>query len=675
MKRRIVVTSALPYANGPLHFGHLLEAIQTDIWVRWKKLNGNECYYICADDAHGTPIMLAAEKENKTPEAYVADIRASRLADFGEFHVDFDNYHTTHSEENQHVVELIFDALQKKGDIVTKDIEQLFDPKKQLFLPDRFVKGECPKCGAADQYGDSCEACSATYSPTELKNPRSALSDATPELKSSKHYFFTLPNYETFLRTWMKQDTVPTPIANKLNEWFSSGLMPWDISRDAPYFGIRIPGETNKYFYVWLDAPAGYLASFLHFCKNHPELELTLDTLTHPNSTIELCHFIGKDITYFHALFWPALLHGAGLRTPNKIYVHGFLTINGQKMSKSRGTFITARQYLEHLNPEYLRYYFASKLNASIEDIDFNFDDFRQRVNADLIGKFVNIASRAAGFIEKHFDGFLSDADANSELTQTIASAFQDIDALYDAREYGQAMRAVMQLADRINQFFDAEKPWANIKQETQRSHVHAVCSTVLSCFRMLAFYLKPVLPITVAHIETFFKIAPLTAENYQASLAKHAINAYQPLLTRVDLTMTDAIQPTQTNTTDMPVEKKSATPVDQIEKPLISIDDFSKIDLRIARIIHAEEVPEAEKLLRLTVEVGGKERQLFAGIKGHVDPQKLIGQLTVIVANLAPRKMRFGISEGMLIVASDANTGLFLLHPEDGATSGMQVK
>jgi len=681
-KRKILVTHALPYANGSLHLGHMIESIQTDIWVRFQKMRGNETIFICGSDSHGTPIMIQAEKLGVTPEKMIADIRAEHQKDFADFAIEFDNYHTTHSDENRELVERIYNRHLQAGNIDKRTIKQLFDPIKNIFLPDRFIKGECPRCSAKDQYGDSCEICGATYSPIELKNPYSTLSGALPVEKESEHYFFKLENFETFLREWTQGGHLQEQVTNKLNEWFEAGLRDWDISRDKPYFGFLIPGETEKYFYVWLDAPIGYIASFKNLCERRKDLDF--DDYWAKTSQAELYHFIGKDITYFHALFWPALLQGAQFRTPTSIFVHGFLTVDGQKMSKSRGTFIKARTYLNHLNPEYIRYYFAAKLNSRSEDIDVSFDDFVQRINADLVGKFVNIASRCAGFLTKSFDGMLASECKDTGLFYSFSQAGDDIAEKWEKLEYNNAIRLIMALADRANQYIDEKKPWALAKDPAKAQEVQDVCSMGINLFRVLMIYLKPVLPQTAERVEKFLRVAPLTWQDKDNLLLNHRIEEYQPLINRIDPKQIEAMkmdaqqdikdsQPTVTATTTT-----TAAPAVNPEVPkaeTISIDDFAKIDLRVAKILSAESVEGADKLLHLKVDVGSEERQIFAGIKSAFQPEALIGKHIVIVANLAPRKMRFGMSEGMMIVAGDGNGDLFLVSPAEGAKPGMKVK
>jgi methionyl-tRNA synthetase len=695
--RKILVTSALPYANGSIHLGHLVEYIQTDIWVRFQKMCGHTVHYVCADDTHGTPIMLRAEKEDVTPEALIDAVHKEHSADFKEFLVEFDNYYSTNSVENKLLSQGIYKKLKVNGKIASKTIEQFYDPVKNMFLPDRFIKGECPKCHAKDQYGDSCEVCGATYNPTELINAYSAVSGAAPVRKETEHYFFKLSECEDFLKTWTRSESIkgkPTlqpEAANKMGEWFASGLNDWDISRDAPYFGFEIPDAPGKYFYVWLDAPIGYMASFKNLCSKNG---LDFDEYWKQDSTTELYHFIGKDILYFHALFWPATLEYSGYRTPTQIFAHGFLTVNGEKMSKSRGTFITARSYLDHIkNPEYLRYYYAAKLNNSMEDIDLSLEDFVARVNSDLVGKYINIASRTAGFINKKFNGELKLSSKNNVIEE-IKAAAETIKESFASREYSKALREIMALTDKANGFVADKAPWVMAKTEGQDSELQQVCSDALEMFRLLTLYLKPVLPKLAAEIEQFLNIAPLTYAHIDAPLSKN-IGEYTHLITRIDPkaieAMTEANKENLTATSTVkPAVIKTASPAAapilasgaSEEGTYISIDDFMKVDLRIANIVNAEHVEGAEKLLKLTLDIGeaaddGKPitRQVFAGIKSAYDPATLIGRNTVMVANLAPRKMKFGMSEGMVLAASDENGGPFILSPDSGAQPGMRVK
>ncbi|MCP5424739.1 MAG: methionine--tRNA ligase [Gammaproteobacteria bacterium] len=669
--RSILVTSALPYANGPIHLGHLVEYIQTDVWVRFQKLRGHRCYYVCADDAHGTPIMLRAQQEGLPPEQLIERIGAEHRADFNDFLIGFDNYYSTHSPENRYFAELIYRRLQEAGSIVQRVITQAYDPVKEIFLPDRFIKGECPRCGTPDQYGDSCENCGSTYSPTDLKNPRSVLSGATPVVKESLHYFFKLGDFEDMLKTWIANGHVQEQMANKLEEWFRAGLQEWDISRDAPYWGFEIPDAPGKYFYVWLDAPIGYMASFQNYCDR---VGLEFDEFWRYYSEAELYHFIGKDIAYFHTLFWPAMLEGAGFRRPTGVFCHGFLTVDGQKMSKSRGTYIKARTYLDHLRPEYLRYYIATKLNDRIDDLDLNLEDFQQRVNSDLVGKLVNIASRCAGFISKRFAGRLAQSLAEPVLFGEFVTAAESIAAAYDGREFNRAMREIMALADRANQYIDEKKPWVLVKQPEQVDEVQAVCSLGLNLFRVLMIYLKPVLPRLAEDVEAFLQIPALSWEALHQPLLDHDIAPFKPLLQRIESdqiqAMVDASKDNLQSTPSQPAGPLSANPI----AATITLDDFAKVDLRIARIEHAEAVAGADKLLKLTLDLGGERRTVFAGIKSAYDPAVLQGRLTVMVANLAPRKMRFGTSEGMVLAAGD-DQGIYLLAPDAGAQPGMRIK
>ncbi len=678
-KRRILVTSALPYANGSIHLGHLVEYIQTDIWVRFQKSRGHHCVYVCADDAHGTPIMLRAEQEGITPEALIERVEAEHQADFSEFLVGFDNYYSTHSPENRHYANLIYTRLRDAGHIATRTITQAFDPVKEMFLPDRFIKGECPRCGTPDQYGDSCESCGATYAPTDLKNPRSAISGAVPVEKESLHYFFRLGDFEPFLRSWVAEHIQPQ-MQNKLGEWFETGLQDWDISRDAPYWGFEIPDAPGKFFYVWLDAPIGYMASFQNYCDRTGE---SFDDYWGRESGAELYHFIGKDIAYFHTLFWPAELHGAGFRTPSAVFCHGFLTVNGQKMSKSRGTFIMARTYLRHLRPEYLRYYFATKLGSGIEDLDLNLEDFRQRVNSDLVGKVVNIASRCAGFIHKLFEGRLAATLPDPHTYGEFVAAGESIAEAYEAREFSRAMREVMQLADRANQYIDEQKPWVMAKDPLRAPEVQAVCTQGLNLFRVLVTWLAPVLPQMCEDARAFLNVETLDWHAVAGGpLVDHRIEPFKPLMQRVEPAQLEAVveeSREHLRATAGQAEAEPAAPPSPLEEnPIaaeIGIDEFAKIDLRVARIEKAEHVEGADKLLKLTLDLGGETRTVFAGIKSAYQPEQLTGRLTVMVANLAPRKMRFGVSEGMVLAAGPGGRELFVLAPDSGAQPGMRVK
>jgi methionyl-tRNA synthetase len=676
--RKILVTSALPYANGSIHLGHLVEYIQTDIWVRFQKMQGHTVHYVCADDTHGTPIMLRAEKEGITPEALIEAVHKEHSADFKEFLVEFDNYYSTNSEENKVLSQTIYKKLDANNKIAKKTIEQFYDPVKNMFLPDRFIKGECPKCHAKDQYGDSCEVCGATYNPTELINAYSAVSGAAPIRKETEHYFFKLSECEDFLKDWTRSGTLQGEAANKMGEWFESGLNDWDISRDAPYFGFEIPDAPGKYFYVWLDAPIGYMASFKNLCEKQG---LDFDEYWKQDSTTELYHFIGKDILYFHALFWPATLEYSGYRTPTQIFAHGFLTVNGEKMSKSRGTFITARSYLDHIkNPEYLRYYYAAKLNSSMEDIDLSLDDFVARVNSDLVGKYINIASRTAGFINKKFAGEVKLSSKNNVIDE-IKAAADSIKESFANREYSKALREIMALTDKANGFVAEKAPWVMAKDEARTAELQMVCSDALEMFRLLTLYLKPVLPKLATEIEQFLNVKPMLWEAISTPLAgQHQINEYAHLITRIDPKAIEAMtEANKENLTATPTTAPILAPKaveNTSNNEFISIDDFTKVDLRIAKIVNAEHVEGAEKLLKLTLDIGeATTRQVFAGIKSAYDPETLKGRLTVMVANLAPRKMKFGMSEGMVLAASDENGGPFILSPDSGAQAGMRVK
>jgi len=675
-KRRILVTSALPYANGPIHIGHMVEYIQTDIWARFQRLRGHECLYFCADDAHGTPIMLKAQQEGTTPELLIERFQAEHRRDFDDFLIGFDNYYSTHSDENRELAETIYTRLRDGGHIATRTIEQAYDEEAGMFLPDRFIKGECPRCGAADQYGDSCEVCGATYSPADLNSPVSVLSGKPPVTRSSEHHFFRLADFEDMLREWTRGGHIQPEIANKLDEWFTAGLQDWDISRDAPYWGFEIPDRPGKYFYVWLDAPIGYMASHRNWCTRHGE---DFDAFWDPDSDAEVYHFIGKDIAYFHTLFWPAMLHGADFRTPNGVYCHGFLTVDGQKMSKSRGTFIKARTYLEHFGPEYLRYYFAAKLGSGVEDIDLNLDDFIQRVNSDLVGKVVNIASRCAGFITKRFDGRLAAELPDPAMYREFVDAGEAIAAAYERREFGRAMREIMELADRANAWIAERKPWEAAREQGREAEVQAVCSQGLNLFRVLVAYLKPVLPRTAQHAEGFLQCEPLDWQVIADPLTDHVIDRFKPLMTRIEREAVDAML--DDSKADLAAASGRAAPQRERAGPpggepiaeTIQIDDFARVDLRVARIEAAEYVDGADKLLRLSLDLGGEKRTVFAGIRKAYEPADLEGRLTVMVANLQPRKMRFGTSEGMVLAAGDGE-GIHILSPDTGATPGMRV-
>lgn len=680
--RKILVTSALPYANGSIHLGHMLEYIQTDMWVRFQKHRGNQCIYVCADDAHGSAIMLRAEKEGITPEQLIANVQAEHSADFAEFLVDFDNFHSTHAEENRELSSQIYLKLRDAGHIATRSITQYFDPEKKMFLADRFIKGTCPKCGTEDQYGDNCEKCGATYAPTDLKDPKSAISGATPVLKDSQHFFFKLPDFQEMLQAWTRSGTLQDAVANKIAEWLDAGLQQWDISRDAPYFGFEIPDEPGKYFYVWLDAPIGYMASFKNLCNRTPALDF--DAFWGKDSTAELYHFIGKDIVNFHALFWPAMLEGAGFRKPTGINVHGYLTVNGQKMSKSRGTFIKARTYLDHLSPEYLRYYYAAKLSRGVDDLDLNLEDFVQKVNSDLVGKVVNIASRCAGFINKDNAGVLVAGNAAPELTEAFLAAAPSIAEAYEARDFARAMREIMGLADRANAWIADKAPWSLNKQEGKQDEVQAICALGINLFRQLVIFLKPVLPLLAADAEAFLNVAPLTWNDHATLLSNHQLNEFKPLMTRIDpvkvQAMTDAskedLTASQTDTGEAAAPQGNGELAKDPLSPEIEFDTFAAVDLRVALILKAEAVEGADKLLRLTLDIGDEQRNVLSGIKSaYPDPAKLEGRLTMMIANLKPRKMKFGISEGMVMAAGPGGEEIYLLSPDSGAKPGQRIK
>ena len=669
-KRQILVTNALPYANAALHLGHILEYTQTDVWVRFQKMRGHECYYVSADDAHGTAIMLKADEKGISAEQHIADMRTIHEADFKDFLIGVDNYHSTHSEENRVFSELIYNRLKANDHIAKRSITQAFDPEKKLFLADRYVKGTCPKCKTDDQYGDNCEACGATYSPVDLINPVSVISGATPIEKESVHYFFKLPEFTDFLKQWVNSGTVQKEVANKLGEWLDSGLQEWDISRDAPYFGFEIPDAPGKYFYVWLDAPIGYMASFKNLCEREA---IDFDHFWEKDSSTELYHFIGKDIVNFHALFWPAMLKSANYRTPTKVCVHGFVTVNGKKMSKSRGTFINARCYLDHLNPEYLRYYYASKLSGSVEDIDLNLEDFIQKVNSDLVGKVVNIASRCAKFVTNGNNGILSSTIENQALWNQVSGAKDSIANHYENRDFSKAIREIMSLADLANEYIAAKEPWKLNKDPDQQQKVQDICSLGINMFRVILTYLKPVLPSMAEAGETFLNDS-LTWESVNQPLVKHQINPFTPLMQRIEKERVDAM--VEASKQDLPKAIEPIISGPLADEPLadeISFDDFIKVDLRVALIVKAEHVEGADKLLQLTLDIGGETRQVFSGIKSSYDPQSLEGRLTVMVANLAPRKMRFGMSEGMVLAAADKK-GIYLLEPDSGAQPGQRV-
>ena len=677
--RKILVTCALPYANGSIHLGHMLEHIQADIWVRYQRLRGNTINFICADDAHGTPIMLKAQQMGITPEEMIAAVSKEHQADFAGFDISFDNYHSTHSDENRELASSIYLELKKNGFISSRTISQLFDPEKEMFLPDRFVKGTCPKCKSEDQYGDNCDACGETYSPTELINPRSAVSGATPVLKDSEHFFFDLPQFESMLKEWTRSGSLQSETANKMQEWFESGLQQWDISRDAPYFGFEIPGEKNKFFYVWLDAPIGYMGSFKNLCNKRDDLDFA--EYWNKDSSAELYHFIGKDIVYFHSLFWPAMLDGAGYRKPNNVFVHGYVTVNGAKMSKSKGTFVKASTYLKHLDPECLRYYYAAKLNSRIDDLDLNLEDFTQRVNADVVNKIVNLASRNAGFITKRFDGQLSAQFAEPALYQEFADAAQRIADLYETREFGRAIREITALADKANQYVDEKAPWVVAKEEGRDQDLQDICTVGINLFRVLMTYLKPVMPALAERTEAFLN-QELTWEGIATPLTGHAISKFKALFNRIDPKHVE--QMIESSKEEAAAEKAAieAAAPKTVETELdkdpiaaeIEFDDFAKVDLRVAKILSCEAVPKADKLLKFQLDIGGETRQVFSGIKAAYTPEELVGKYTVMVANLKPRKMKFGMSEGMILAAGPGGSELWILEPHEGAQPGMRI-
>ena len=672
-KRKILVTSALPYANGDLHLGHLMEAIQTDIWVRLQKLQGHDCIWVCADDAHGTAIMLSAETQDITPEDLIDRVNRKHQQDFADFLIEFDNFYTTHSEENRHFSESMYRAMDANGHIQRRSIKQMFDPEKKLFLADRYIVGICPKCRAEEQYGDNCEACGSTYSPSELISPRSAISGAIPIEKESEHFFFDLPKFKDMLKIWTRSGALQDSVSNKLSEWLDKDLHQWDISRDAPYFGFEIPNAPGKYFYVWVDAPIGYMASFKNYCDREG---LDFDSYWLPDSDAELYHFIGKDIINFHTLFWPAVLTSSGYRTPTAVFAHGFLTVDGTKMSKSRGTFVNARTYLDHLNPEYLRYYLAAKLSADIDDLDLNLEDFALRVNADLVGKVVNIASRCAGFIHNGFEGMLAEKTDNPDLIAGIQSIKVQVTEFLNSREYGKAIRLIMAQADKANQYINDKEPWVLAKKDKKASELQAICSTGINAFRLLICYLKPVLPALAEKAETFLNIDPLVWKDVDSVLTKHRINKFQPLITRVEISKITAM----INASKVHDESPVSPGAENHFEAEIPFEDFAKIDLRIAKIIEAEHVEGADKLLCLKLDLGpdseGKPilRQVFSGIKSAYQPHDLLGKLTVVVANLQARKMKFGISEGMILAAGPGEKDIWLLEPDSGATPGLRV-
>ncbi|MFZ7108710.1 methionine--tRNA ligase [Avibacterium avium] len=678
--RKILVTCALPYANGPIHLGHMLEHIQADIWVRFQRMRGNEIYFVCADDAHGTPIMLKADQMGIPPEQLIADVQQKHVEDFKGFNISFDNYYSTHSEENRELAESIYNKLKENGFIKSRTISQLFDPEKQMFLPDRFVKGTCPKCKSPDQYGDNCEVCSATYSPTELIDPRSTVSGATPVLKESEHFFFDLPSFEAMLKAWIRSGSLQQEVANKMQEWFEAGLQQWDISRDAPYFGFKIPGTENKYFYVWLDAPIGYMASFKNLCNRKGDIDF--DSFWNKDSQAELYHFIGKDIMYFHSLFWPAMLEGATLRKPDNIFVHGYVTVNGEKMSKSRGTFIQAATYLKHLDPEYLRYYYAAKLGNRIDDLDLNLEDFVQRVNTDVVNKLVNLASRNAGFIQKRFAGELAASLQDPVLFAEFTSQADQIAAYYENREFGKAIREIMALTDKANKYIDEKAPWVIAKEEGREQELQQVCSMGIELFRVLMGYLKPVLPQLAERAEAFLQ-TEITWDNLATPLLAHKIAPFKALFSRLDMKqieqMIEASKAENAQLNPQSSTEKSAVKNAADFEPFeetITIDDFAKLDLRVAKVLKCEAVPESNKLLKFILDLGVEQRQVFSGIKAAYNkPEDLEGRMVIMVANLAPRKMKFGMSEGMILSAGTGGADLFLLDVDSGAKAGARVK
>ncbi|CEO38678.1 methionine--tRNA ligase [Photobacterium kishitanii] len=675
--RKILVTCALPYANGSIHLGHMLEHVQADIWVRYQRLRGNEVHFICADDAHGTPIMLKAQQMGMEPEQMIAEVSKEHQADFAGFDIDFSNYHSTHSPENRELASFVYTQLKDKGFITSRTISQLFDPEKEMFLPDRFVKGTCPKCKAEDQYGDNCDNCGETYSPTDLINPKSAVSGATPIMKDSEHFFFDLPQFEDMLKAWTKSGALQDETSNKMQEWFESGLQQWDISRDAPYFGFEIPGEPGKFFYVWLDAPIGYMGSFKNLCDKRDDLDF--DEFWNKDSSTELYHFIGKDIVYFHSLFWPAMLDGAGFRKPNNVFVHGYVTVNGAKMSKSKGTFIKAGTYLNHLDPECLRYYYAAKLNNRIDDLDLNLEDFTQRVNSDVVNKIVNLASRNAGFIAKRFDGMLSENFAEPELYAEFVAAATRIGDLYESREYSRAIREITALADKANQYVDEKAPWVVAKQEGKDQELQEICTVGINLFRVLMAYLKPVMPKLTERTEAFLN-ETLTWEGIETPLTNHEVTKFKALFNRIDPAHVAAM--VEASKEEAAADKAALEAAQPAVSPLtaepieaeIEFDDFAKIDMRIAKIVSCEAVPKADKLLKFQLDIGGEMRQVFSGIKSAYTPEELVGKMTVMVANLKPRKMKFGMSEGMILAAGPGGKDLWILEPHEGAQPGMRV-
>ncbi|QIM66911.1 methionine--tRNA ligase [Mannheimia granulomatis] len=687
-KRKMLVTCALPYANGAIHLGHMLEHIQADIWVRFQRMRGNEVHFVCADDAHGTPIMLNANKLGITPEELIEKAKADHIADFEGFNISFDNYHSTHSEENREITTEIYKKLRANGFIKSKVISQLFDPEKNMFLPDRFVKGACPKCKAEDQYGDNCEVCASTYSPMDLINPRSAVSGSTPVVKESEHFFFDLPSFEGMLKEWTRSGSLQPEIANKMQEWFESGLQQWDISRDAPYFGFEIPDAPGKFFYVWLDAPIGYMASFKNLCDRQG---INFEEFWQKDSQTELYHFIGKDIVYFHSLFWPAMLEGSGYRKPTNVFAHGYVTVDGAKMSKSRGTFIQAGTYLKHIDPECLRYYYAAKLNDRIEDLDFSLEDFVQRVNSDIVNKLVNLASRNASFIAKRFDGKLADKLDDEALFNDFIAQAETIANYYESREFNKAIRTIMELTDKANKYIDDKAPWVIAKEEGKDAELQAVCSMGIELFRILMSYLKPVLPQLAERSEAFLQTT-LTWDNIAHPLLGHTLSPFKALFSRLEKKQIDAVieetkalfaeankEPSkESNKTEkgkQAVENQENSAIEPIATE-ITIDDFAKLDLRAAKVLNCEAVPKSDKMLRFELDLGDHKRQVFSGIKAaYPNPEELIGRFVIVIANLAPRKMSFGLSEGMILSAGTGGANLFLLDADSGVQPGMQVK
>ena len=674
-RRKMLVTNALPYANGPLHLGFLVECIQTDIWVRFQRARGHDCLYVCADDAHGTPIMLKAREDGISPEALIDAMFEEHRRDIAAFAISLDNFYTTHSEENRHYSEYIYRGLKESGAIAVRTIRQAYDPEEEMFLPDRYVRGICPRCKAEDQYGDSCEKCGATYSPMDLENPVSTISGRAPVERDSEHYFVRLSQFEERLREWIdasgRDSGVQREIANKLSEWFEAGLRDWDISRDTPYFGFEIPDAPGKFFYVWLDAPIGYMASFANLCAGRPELDF--DEYWQAGAPTELYHFIGKDIAYFHTLFWPAMLMGAGFRPPTAVFCHGFLTVGGEKMSKSRGTFITARRYLEHLDPEYLRYYFACKLGSGIEDLDLNLDDFVQRVNSDLVGKVVNIASRCASFITRHFEGCLAATLPDPEMYEEFVSAGDEVAKAYEAREYGRAVRRIMALSDRANRYIDAEKPWVALREPQRRDEVQAACTMGLNLFRVVIVYLAPILPLTADRVETFLNARVSRWSDAAVPLLGTRIEPFQALMRRIEAKQARALVEDSQEEKMPPPLRTEAAPE---PAPEVDFEHFARIDLRAGRIVAARLVDGADRLLELEIDIGEtRPRTVFAGIRAAYRPEDLVGRMTVVVANLAPRKMRFGVSQGMVLAAGPGGSDIWLTGVDQGVAPGTRVK